>query len=222
MSPTMTIPQHTLDHYHARYNNQTYRAFSEALAAALGLDERVTQWEAYDERHNRIMNLLIDASLELLGSAYHAGAGRRLGEALGALDHHTPWLVRLAVEHLDHFVTDKRPWEVHEQIARMATLALAEAARRALVGTLDHAALLPGWRGTTAYYWLLASTQIIHAAEIVLREDPDADYLTEKFGKALEMLDTGTEEIVHYGNPSPAIRRFHERLTAPDTEGRHD
>ena len=221
MSQTMITPQSVLDVYNTHYNNQTYTAFSLALATALGLDERVVRLEMYDKTHNRIMNLLIDASLELLGSAYHAGAGQRLGEALGALDHHTPRLVRLAVEHLDHFVTDKRPWEVHEQIASMATLALAESARRALVGTLDHAALLPGWRGTTAYYWLLASTQIIHAAEIVLREDPDADYLTEKFGKALEMLGAGTGEIVHYGNPPPAIRQFHERLIAPDTEGRH-
>jgi len=138
------------------------------------------------------------------------------------LDDHTPRLVRLAVEHLNHFVTGKRPWEVHEQIASMATLALAESARRALVRTLDHAALLPGWRGTTAYYWLLASTQIIHSAEIVLREDPDADYLVEKFGKGIAGLGMGLGEIVHYGNPHPAIRRFHERLTAQDTEGHHD
>ena len=217
-----TIPQPVLDVYNTHYNNQTYLAFSVALAAALGLDERVTQLEAYDERHNRIMNLLIDASLELLGSEYHAGAGQRLGEALGALDDHTPRLVRLAVEHLNHFVTGKRPWEVHEQVALMATLALAESARRALVRTLDHAALLPGWRGTTAYYWLLASAQIIHAAEIVLQGDPSADYLVEKFGKGIEMLVWGTGEIVHYGNPHPAIRQFHERLTTQDKESCHD
>lgn len=222
MSQTMTIPQHMLDTYSAHYNDRTYRAFSRALAAALGLDEWVTQLGLYDERHNRIMNLLIDASFELVGSECHAGAGQQLGEALGVLDDHTPRLVRLAVEHLNHFVTGKRPWEVHEQIAHMATLALAEAARRALVRALDHAALLPGWRGTTAYYWLLASTQIIHAAEIVLREDPDADYLVEKMGKGVEGLGMGLGEIVRYGNPHPAIRRFCERLTAQDKEGRHD
>lgn len=221
MTQTTTIPQAVWDHYHACYDNQTYRAFSEALAAALGLDERVTQLEAYDGRHNRIMNLLIDASFELVGSEYHAGAGQRLGEALGELADHTPRLVRLAVGHLNHFVTGKRPWEVHEQIASMATLALAESARRALVRTLDHAALLPGWRGTTAYYWLLASTQIIHAAEIVLRQDPDADYLVEKFGKGIEGLGMGLGEIVRYGNPHPVICRFHGRLTAQDKEGCH-
>jgi len=62
----MTIPQHMLDTYSAHYNDRTYRAFSRALAAALGLDEWVTQLGLYDERHNRIMNLLIDASFELV------------------------------------------------------------------------------------------------------------------------------------------------------------
>ncbi len=222
MSQTMAIPQHTLDHYNARYNNQTYRAFSEALAAALGLDERVTQLETYDERHNQIMNLLIDASMELVGAEFYTGAGQRLGSALGALDEHTPTLVKLAVAHLDHFATGERPWQVREQIAHMATLALAESARRALVRTLDHAALLPGWRGTAPYYWLLACTQIIHSAEIVLQGDPSADYLVEKFGKGIEMLAMGTGEIVRYSSPPPAIRQFHEQLSAThDEEQRH-
>lgn len=222
MSHTTTIPQHVLDKYNAHYNNQTYRAFGNALVVALGLDERVTQMEAFDERHNQIMNLLIDTSLELSGAEFYAGAGRRLGDALGALDDHTPTLVKLAVEHLNHFVTGDRPWQTHEKIAHIATLALAESARRALVRTLDHAALLPGWRGTTAYYWLLACTLLIHSAEIVLREDPSLSYLIEKFGKGIETLALGTGEIVHYsGIVPPAIREFHERLTVPDREGCH-
>jgi len=212
----MTIPQRTLDHYNVHYNNQTYRAFSEALVSALGLDERVTQLETYDERHNQVMNLLIDASMELVGAEFYAGAGQRLGNALGALDEHTPMLVKLASDHLDNFATGERPWKIREQIAHMATLALAESARRALVRTLDHAALLPGWRGTTPYYWLLACAQIIQSAEIVLREDPSASYLVEKFSKGVEMLARGTDEMVRYGSPPPAILRFHEQLAAQD------
>lgn len=215
MSQTTTIPQPVLDTYNAHYNNQTYRAFSTALAAALGLDERVTRLEAYDERHNRIMNLLIDTSLELSGAEFYAGAGKRLGDALGALEDHTPALVKLAVEHLNHFVTGDQPWQTHEKIAHMATLALAESARRALVWTLDHAALLPGWRGTTAYYWLLACTLLMQSAGIVLREDPSLSYLAEKFGKGIEVLAQGTGEMVRYsGSVPPAIRQFHEQITA--------
>jgi len=216
MSQTTTIPQAVSAHYHACYNNDTYRAFSLVLATALGLDERVTRAEVNDERHNQIMNQLIDASMELAGAEFYAGAGKRLGNALGALDEHTPVLVKHAVDHLDHFAAGERPWETREEIAHMATLALSESARRALVRTLDHAALLPGWRGTTPYYWLLACVQIIQSAEIVLQEDPSASYLVEKFSKGVEMLARGMGEIVRYGSPPPAIRRFHEQLAAQD------
>jgi hypothetical protein len=222
MSQTMAIPQPVLDLYNAHYNNQTYRAFSAALAAALGVDEPVTRVETYDERHNRIMNLLIDTSLELSGAEFYAGASKRLGNALGALDEHTPALVKLAVEHLNHFVTGDRAWEAHQRIALMATLALAESARRALVRTLDHAALLSGWRGTTAYYWLLACSLLIQSAEIVLRGDPSAGYLVERFGKGVEMLAMGTGEIVRYsGSPPLDIQKFHKQLTVHDKECRH-
>lgn len=220
MSQTTTIPQAVYARYHACYNNNTYRAFSLALATALGLDERVTRAEVNDEHHNQIMNLFIDTSMELAGAEFYAGAGKRLGNALGALDEHTPLLVKHAVDHLGHFAVGERPWETREKIAHMATLALAESARRALVRTLDHAALLPGWRGTAPYYWLLACAQIIQSAEIVLREDPSASYLVEKFSKGVEMLARGTGEIMRASdNPPPAIRRLHEQLAAQD--GRH-
>jgi hypothetical protein len=223
MSQTTTIPQAVYARYHACYNNNTYRAFSLALANTLGLDERVVRAELHDERHTKLMNQLTDTAMELVGAEFYTGAGQRLGNALGALDEHTPELVKLAIDHLNHFATGERPWEAREKIAYMATLALAESARRALVRTLDHAALLPGWRGTAPYYWLLACAQIIQSAEIVLREDPSASYLVEKFGKGLEMLARGTGEIVRCNpTPPPAIRRFHEQLVATQDGRRSD
>lgn len=217
MSQITTIPQAVSKRYHACFNNHTYRAFSLVLATALGLDERIVRAEICDERHNQIMNLLIDTSMELAGAAFYAGAGQKLCDVLGAFDEHTPALVKHAEDHLNNFVTGERPWEARAKIAHMATLALAESARRALVQTLDHAALLPGWQGTTPYYWLLACAQIIQSAEIVLREDPSVSYLDEKFGKGIELLARGTDEMVRYGNPPPAIQRFHEQMAAsPD------
>jgi len=213
MSQTTTIPQAVYARYHACYNNDTYRAFSLGLAHALGLDERVVRAEMHDERHNKLMNQLIDASMELAGAEFYAGAGKRLGNALGTFDEHTPSLVKLACDHLNNFITEDQPWIAREKIAHMATLALAESARRALVRMLDHAALLSGWRGTTPYYWLLACSLLVQAAEIVLRDDPSESYLVEKFSKGLDMLGMGTGEIVRCGNPHPVIRLFHERLT---------
>jgi hypothetical protein len=221
MSQTTTIPQAVYAHYHACYNNDTYRAFSLGLAHALGLDERVVRAEMHDEHHNRIMNQLTDAAMELVGAEFYAGAGKRLGNALGAFDEHTPNLVNLAAAHLNNFVTEEQPWVARQKIAHLATLALAEHAHRALVQTLDHAALLPGWRGTAPYYWLRACSLLVQAAEIVLRDDPSESYLVEKFNQALQALQMGTGEITRYNANSPAtIRRFHEQMGAMQ-DGRH-
>jgi hypothetical protein len=210
MSQTITIPQAVYDQYNACYNNQTYRAFSHTLATALGIDEPLT---TYHEQHNRLMNLLTDTALELVGADVYLGSGKRLAELLATLEDYTPMVVQLAIAHLDQFAVGDKAWKTREHIAEIATLALTEYARRVLVRMLDHAALLPGWHGTAPYYWLLACSQILHAAEIILRDDPSADYLVEKFGKGIEMLARGTDEIVRYGNPHPAIQQFHEQLT---------
>lgn len=214
MSQTTTIPQAVYARYHACYNNDTYRAFSLGLAHALGLDERVVRAEIHDERHNKLMNQLTDAAMELVGAEFYAGAGKRLGNVLGTFNEHTPNLVNLAAAHLNNFVTEDQPWVARQKIAHLATLALAEHARRVLMQTLDHAALLPGWRGTAPYYWLRACSLLVQAAEIVLRDDPSESYLVEKFSTCLQSFTMGTGELVRYGNPSLAIQRFYEQLTA--------
>ena len=97
MSQTTTIPQAVYARYHACYNNDTYRAFSLGLTTALGLDERVVRAEMHDERHNRLMNQLTDAAMELVGAEFYAGTGKRLGNALGVFDEHTPLDTKVAI-----------------------------------------------------------------------------------------------------------------------------
>jgi len=214
-----TIPQAMLDHYQACYNNQTYTAFRTALAKALGLDEAVTRFETHDERPQGSMNLLIDTALELLGSEVYAGAGQQLGSALGGLEGHTPALVRLAVAHLNRFTVGEHFWQARQQIAHMATVALVEAARGTLAEAVEHAAQIPGWRGTVPHAWLLGCTQLMRSADLVLRGDPDPGYLGEKFGKGLAGLVHGAEELVQHGNPPASIRQFHERMAdRPDPD----
>lgn len=215
MTQTTTISQAAFARYHACYNNDTYRAFGIGLATALGLDEGIVRLEFHDERHNQIMNQLTDAALELAGAEIYAGAGQRLGNALGTLDAHTPAIVTLAINHLNNFVPDEHPSETRKKIAHMATLALAEHARRVLVQTLDHAALLTGWQGTAPYYWLRACSLLVQSAEIILRHDPSESYLVEKFDKSIQALAMGAGEIVRYSaTPPAAIQRVHEQLSA--------
>jgi hypothetical protein len=208
---TVITPQAVYDQYHACYNNQTYSAFSRALATALGIDDPLT---TYHEQHNQIMNLLTDTALELVGSDAHTGSGRRLADMLIETGDYLPTLVHVAILHLDEFSVGNTLWKTREKIAEIATLAFAEYARRMLVRTLDHAALIPGWRGSTAYYWLLTCTLFAQSAGIILQEDHHGEYLVEKFNKGIEVLLLGTGEIARAsGEWVPAIRQFHEQLT---------
>jgi hypothetical protein len=200
----MTIPQHTLDHYNP-LNNQT-TALARRRDCAGSNDHLVGK----TRRPNRIINLLIDTSLELVGAGSLDRTASRY--ALGAGRSHTALVARgagplcpAAAQTREKIATWRRwRWQIGASCAG---------------ATLDHAALLPGWRGTTPYYWLLACSLLIQSAEIVLRGDPSADYLVEKFGKGIEMLAMGTGEIVRYSNPHPAIRQFHEQLTTGQDGG---
>ncbi len=223
MSQTTTIPQAVYARYHTCYNNNTYRAFSLGLAIALGLDERVVRAEMHDECHTKLMNQLTDTAMELVGAEFYAGTGKRLGDALGTFGEHTPDLVKLALDHLNNFADSDKPWITREKIAHLATLALAEYARRALVQTLDHAALLTGWQGTAPYYWLRACSLLVQSAEIVLRGDPSGSYLVEKFELGIRALKMGTGEIARYNANSPAaILRFHEQIAATQDRRQSD
>jgi hypothetical protein len=217
MAQTTTRPtnisQTTLDFYNAHYQNQTFRAFSAAAAQALGLDDRVARLEQYDENHHRLTSLLTDSALEVSGAAFYDGASRRLGQSLGALDEHTPALVKIAANHLAHFATGECRLAGQELTAWMIALAMTEYARRTLVGTLGEAALLPGYHCTAAYYWLLASTLFIQSAEIILRDNhPSASYLAEKFGKGLDLLAFGMDDLARSGSVPAVVQCLHNRL----------
>lgn len=218
MTRPTNIPQAALDFYNAHYKNQTFSAFSAAAAQALGLDDRVARLERYDENHHRLTSLLIDSALEISGAAFYEGASRRLGQALGALDDHTSALVKLAADHLVHFAADERCFAGQELTAWMITLAMAEYARRTLIGVLGEASLLPGYRCTAAYYWLLASSLFIQSAEIVLRADPSISYLAEKFGKGLDLLASGMDDLARSGSVPPVLQALQDRLRpSPDS-----
>src|SRR5579859_2654491 len=88
---SLNIPQAILDHYHAHYNNTTYRTFSEALAASL-------PGGAEHPDHVAVMNLLIDSAFERSNAEVYRGASVRLGAALMTCAN--PELFALAEQHL--------------------------------------------------------------------------------------------------------------------------
>jgi len=91
---TLNVPQAILDHYHAHYNNTTYRAFSEALAASL-------PGGTSHPDHVAIMNRLIDTAFERSNAEVYRGSSMRLGAVL--MTYANPELFALAEQHLRPF-----------------------------------------------------------------------------------------------------------------------
>ncbi|MEP7288615.1 MAG: hypothetical protein ABI947_22915 [Chloroflexota bacterium] len=175
----LNIPQAILDHYHAHYNNTTYRAFSDALAASL---PRGTS----HPDHVAVMNLLIDAAFERSGAEVYSGASVQLGTAL--MTYANPELFTLAEQHLRQF--NQAADETVLTAGLLHTLetlrALAESAVRA---ASDH----HGWRGRVAFWWLSAIAQIAQATYAVLSES-HSSYVQEKLTTAIRDLHDGLSE----------------------------
>ncbi len=176
---SLNIPQTVLDHYHAHYNNMTYRAFSDALVASL-------PGGAAHPDHVAIMNLLIDAAFERSGAEIYCGAAVQLGAAL--MTYANPELFALAEQHLRQFhdAADETVLTAGLLHTLEALRVLAESAVRA---ASDH----HGWRGRVAFWWLSAIASIAQAAHAVLSES-HTSYIQEKLTAAVLYLRNGVSE----------------------------
>src|SRR5258708_1828875 len=176
---SLNIPQAILDHYHAHYNNTTYRTFSDALAANLPGSE------AHPD-HVAVMNLLIDAAFERGHAEVYRGASVRLGAAL--MTYANPELFALAEQHLRQFTqTADETVLTAGLLHSLETLrTLAESAVRA---ASDH----HGWRGRMAFWWLSAIAAIAQAAHAVLSKSHNS-YVQEELLAAVLYLRNGLSE----------------------------
>lgn len=176
---SLNIPQAILDHYHAHYNNTTYRTFSEALAASL-------PGGAAHPDHIAIMNLLIDAAFERSHAEVYRGASVRLGTAL--MPYANPELFALAEQHLRQF--NQTADETVLTVGLLHTLeTLRTVAESAVRAASDH----HGWQGRVTFWWLSAIASIAQAAHAVLSES-HSSYVQEKLTTALLYLRNGVSE----------------------------
>ncbi|SRR5260221_8000330 len=93
---TPSIPRSVLDHYNQRYQNATYRAFSEALDS-IGLAQPMSVTATF--KHTAL-NLLTDSALERSGAGFYAGQERRLLALIEPLGQH---IAALVTAHLIQF-----------------------------------------------------------------------------------------------------------------------
>jgi hypothetical protein len=176
---SLNIPQPILDHYNTHYNNTTYRAFADALAASL-------PGGAAHPDHVAVMNLLIDAAFERSGAALYQGAAMQLGAAL--IPYANPELFTLAEQHLHPFnmVAD-------EAVLTAGLLHTLESLRTLADAAVRAASEHHGWRGRVAFWWLSAIAAIAQAAHAVLSEAHNS-YVQEKLTTAILYLRNGLSE----------------------------
>jgi hypothetical protein len=175
----LNIPQAILDHYHAHYNNTTYRAFSEALAISL-------PGGAAHPDHVAVMNLLIDAAFERSHAEVYRGASVRLGAALMA--YANPELFALAEQHLRQFNQN-----ADETVLTAGLLHTLEALRTLAESAVRAASDHHGWRGRMVFWWLSAIAATAQAAHAVLSES-HSSYVQEKLTTAVLYLRNGLSE----------------------------
>ncbi len=178
-SDAMNIPQSILDHYHAHYSNDTYHAFSNALA------DHLPGGTAHPD-HVAVMNMLTDAAFERAGTEVYRGAAVQLGAALVQLN--SLELCVLAEQHLRRFNPD------HDESVLTTGLlhsldTLRESAEAAVRAASDH----HGWRGRVAFWWLSAVTYLLQATHAVLSES-HSSYVQEKLSAAARCQRDGLSE----------------------------
>ncbi|SRR5581483_8406490 len=175
----LNVPQNVLDHYNGHYNNDSYRAFREALAAGL------PGGEAHPD-HTALMNMLIDSAFERSGAELYRGASVRLGAAL--VKYQNLELFALAEQHLRHFDSNADETVLTAGLLHMLETLhiLAESGARA---ASDH----HGWRGRVVFWWLSAIAHIAQAAHAVLSESHNS-YVQEKLAAGARYLRDGVSE----------------------------
>ncbi len=174
-----SVPQSVLDHYHARFDNTTYRAFSQALADVLPGGEA-------DHRHVALMNGLIDASLERAGATIYNGACLQLGAALAP--YRKPTLFLLAEQHLRRFNPT-----ADESVLTGALLHMLKALQTLAEVGARVASDYHGWRGRAACWWFTSMAFLAQTAQAILREGYTR-YAEEKLTNALRDLHAGMDE----------------------------
>jgi hypothetical protein len=180
---SVTITQAQYDAYNRRYDNATYRAFTEKVKQ---LQRSGTLHAAPPDFYGRVADLLINASFGRVGVAGYAG---QEAELLALVTPYSQQLAELAQDHLDNFAADPQP-SFKEDLG-----ALNDTAHRLCSQASDRR----GCQGRAAFYFLDAACYLLMMACTVYTRsgvsDADVDYFNEKFRRALKAGLNGLTEL---------------------------
>ena len=177
-----------LQTYHARYNNTTYRAVQTAIVTELHGELIASQPVLLDEAlasepTHTILNLVIDACLEITGHPLMTGRGKTLIAVM--LTHKlSANTVETIAAHLANFdATAADDW-------RHTTLALLAIRRADVAAIKSHTAAIHGSEGNAADHLIAAADALLTLAHLTLIGERSASYKREKLSAAERLLAT--------------------------------
>ena len=167
----MTDKTQALKTYHARYNNTTYQAVQTAILTDLNTDDLAS------EPTHTLLNLVIDACLEITGHPLMTGRGKTLIAVMltNKLNANT---VETIAAHLANFdATAADDW-------KHTVLVLQRIDTVNLAAIKSHTSAIHGAEGNAADHLMTAAANLLHLARLTLLNEPSASYQREKLSAA--------------------------------------
>jgi hypothetical protein len=184
--------------YHAKYNNESYRAvqvavisdlYGEAFAQDVNLREQLLD----KAEPNLLMNLLTDSALSICGYPYPQNKRQTLVNA--ALQYLlSVKTIRLMSQHLENFEEAGSTFSSDFENVALSLLKAGDG-RAELVEAVSFSSAIHGVQGRAAHYLLKAALSFIHAAELLLKAEQSQSYLNEKLAQGTSALADAMGEI---------------------------
>jgi hypothetical protein len=187
-----------LAHYHAHYNNDSYRAVQVALIADLygepfAHDSRIREQLLGEETPYSLMNLLGDVALEICGFPGMDGKQQVLVNAI-TLRQLSPETVRLMSHHLEHFEDDGSTFTADFENAALTLLQIM-AIRKSVQAAISVSSVIHNGQGRASHHLLKSVAALLHVAELLLKAENSKSYLNEKLTQSTSALADALTEI---------------------------
>jgi len=187
-----------LAHYHAHYNNDTYRTVQKAVIAdlygeAFADDDSIREQLLGEENPNMLLNLFTDTALEICGSPVAQGKGHLL---ISLIAHHQldAKTVRLMSQHLENFEEEGSTFSADFENTALTLLQLVEM-RDTIQKAISLSAAIHNAHGRAAHHLLKASETFFYAAELLLKHESSKNYLSEKLAQGTYSLADAITEV---------------------------
>ena len=203
MSQSYDPIQQASDRYHAHYSDVSYKEIQHAIIADLYGPVNTPDWEQLFEVRlshtipNHLMNTITDAASEVCQWPGFEGSLARLAQEL-VLQRVSWETTQLIGDYLHRFEEPQETYSLDLHVTVQAMHFIIKA-QPVLQEASASAGDIHTSRGRAAHDLLVASEQLMRAAHLLLSEEEDLSYITEKITHATErVMSAHQEEALKY------------------------